>query len=118
MSGSHPHNEAEACSSLDDRHFCFVNLPAAASKALVLSSIPEMPAPLNTLLIDGSFEELSEELAQYIDDIRKRQGEDNSNLRGEIAPLLEKEQQDDVLKKLVSSSAALNAAPEKGKHIS
>ena len=73
-----------------------------------------MPAPSNTLLIDGSFEELSEELAQYIDDIRKRQGEEASNTRSEIARLLEQGSQDDVLKKLVSSSVTLNAAPEKG----
>ena len=73
-----------------------------------------MPAPVNTLLIDGSFEELSEELAQYCDDIKKKQGDDTSNARTEIAPFLEQGRQDDVLKKLVTTSAALNAAPEKG----
>lgn len=73
-----------------------------------------MPAPINTLLIDGSFEELSEELAQYIDDIRKKQGDDSANTKGEITPLLKSGQQDEVLKKLVVSSSALNAAPEKG----
>ncbi|MCJ1334458.1 hypothetical protein MMC10_011169 [Thelotrema lepadinum] len=72
-----------------------------------------MPAPVNTLLIDGSFEELSEELAQYCDDIKKKQGDEASSTRTEIAPLLEQGRQDDALKKLVTNSAALNAAPEK-----
>ena len=73
-----------------------------------------MPGSVNTLLIDGSFEELSEELAQYCDDIKKKQGDDTSNTRTEITTFLEQGRQDDVLKKLVTSGAALNAAPEKG----
>ena len=73
-----------------------------------------MPAPVNTLLIDGSFEELVEEFAQYIDDISKKQGDEASDIRGEVGALLEKEQQDEVLKRLVTSSSVLNAAPEKG----
>lgn len=76
-----------------------------------------MPAPINTLLIDGSFEELSDELAHYIDEIKKRQGEENSSLHTEIAQLLEQSQKDDALKKLVTGSAALNSAPEKGECI-
>ena len=91
-----------------------------------------MPAPTNTLLIEGSFAELSEELAQYIDNINKVESE--KGLQAEIAPTLEQlrsqeqieevpdasqqEQivkvREDVLKKLVSASSALNAAPEKG----
>lgn len=73
-----------------------------------------MPAPVNTLLIDGSFDELSDELAHYLDDIRKKQGDDSANLQAEIAPLLEQKQQDEVLRKLVTGSNALNTAPEKG----
>ena len=73
-----------------------------------------MPAPVNTLLIDGSFEELSEELAQYIDDLKKKQSDEAANTRTEIAPFLEQGRQDDILKKLVANSIALNAAPEKG----
>ena len=73
-----------------------------------------MPAPINTLLIDGSFEELSEELATYIDDIKKKQGDDSSNVQGEVAPLLQQGQKDNALKKLVAASGTLNAAPEKG----
>lgn len=73
-----------------------------------------MPALLNTLLIDGSFEELSEELAQYIDDIKKKQGDEAASTRNDITPFLQQGKQDDVLKKLVLSSISLNAAPEKG----
>ena len=91
-----------------------------------------MPAPTNTLLIEGSFAELSEELAQYIDNINKVEGD--KGVQAEIAPTLEQlrsqeqseeafeashqeqivKARDDVLKKLVSASTALNAAPEKG----
>ncbi|KAI2732285.1 hypothetical protein DTO012A7_4815 [Penicillium roqueforti] len=80
-----------------------------------------MPAPTNTLLIEGSFTELADEFAQYIDALRKE-----GSLQSEIAPLLEPlrqqeqsegeadlKQRDEVLKKLVSSATALNSAPEK-----
>ncbi|OQD71258.1 hypothetical protein PENPOL_c001G07775 [Penicillium polonicum] len=80
-----------------------------------------MPAPTNTLLIEGSFSELADEFAQYIDALRKE-----GSLQSEIAPLLEPlrqqeqsegeadlKQRDEVLKKLVSSATALNSAPEK-----
>ena len=92
-----------------------------------------MPASTNTLLIEGSFAELADELAQYIDAIRKTQSE-GSSLQTEVAPALEQlreqeqaeeelssaqrqqilEQRDSVLKKLVVAAVALNAAPEKG----
>ncbi|CAG8096574.1 unnamed protein product [Penicillium olsonii] len=80
-----------------------------------------MPAPSNTLLIEGSFSELADEFAQYIDALRKE-----GSLQSEIAPLLEPlrqqeqsegeadlKQRDEVLKKLVSSATALSSAPEK-----
>ncbi|KAF7718372.1 Eukaryotic translation initiation factor 3 subunit M [Penicillium ucsense] len=80
-----------------------------------------MPAPTNTLLIEGSFSELAEEFAQYIDTLRKE-----GSLQSEIAPLLEPirqqeqsegeadlKQRDEVLKKLVGAAAVLNGAPEK-----
>ncbi|EEP82920.1 conserved hypothetical protein [Uncinocarpus reesii 1704] len=90
-----------------------------------------MAIPTNTLLIEGSFSELAEELAHYIDTIRKTQTE--GSVHAEIAPILdslrEREQseeeasqtqqqqvlkdRDEALKKLVVASAALNAAPEK-----
>ncbi|KAI9841468.1 MAG: hypothetical protein M1837_000686 [Sclerophora amabilis] len=72
-----------------------------------------MPGPTNTLLIEGAFEELAEELAQYLDSIRRTHGDESSNVHGEVSPLLEQGQRDDVLKKLVTASAALNSAPEK-----
>lgn len=81
-----------------------------------------MPAPTNTLLIEGSFSELAEEFAQYIDTLRKE-----GSLQSEIAPLLEPirlqeqsegepdlKQHDEVLKKLVGAATVLNGAPEKG----
>lgn len=94
-----------------------------------------MPAPSRTLLIEGSFTELAEEFAQYIDNIRKSQ-QNESNLQAEIAPALtelselQKQEQEDelspekndhivelrttVMKTLVVASPALNSAPEKG----
>ena len=73
-----------------------------------------MPGSTNTLLIEGTFEELVDELAHYIDDVRKKQSEDSASLRSEITPLLEQGQKDEALKKLVTSSSILNSAPEKG----
>lgn len=88
-----------------------------------------MPAPSNTLLIEGSFAELADELAQYIDTVCK--SEAGSGVQSQIATTLgeirEKEQaeepadpasiqtqKDEVLKKVVGKAAALNSAPEKG----
>jgi hypothetical protein len=62
----------------------------------------------NTLLIEGSFEELSEELAVYID------GLSQSSVQTEVAPLLKEGNKVDALKKIVTASSALNSAPEKG----
>lgn len=83
-----------------------------------------MPAPTNTLLIEGTFTELCEELAQYIDVLRKNEG---PSVHAEVAPLLEPlrqqeqneqepdlKQRDEVLKKIVSAAAVLNSAPENG----
>ncbi|KAF1815578.1 PCI-domain-containing protein [Eremomyces bilateralis CBS 781.70] len=70
-----------------------------------------MPAPSNTLLIEGSFEELAEELAVYIDNLRKDEG---AKIQADVAPLLQQEgSKDEVMKKLVIGSSALNNAPEK-----
>ena len=73
-----------------------------------------MPSPANTLLIEGSFEELADELAHYIDEIQRKLVPENANTQAEIAPLLEKGQKDEVLKRLVVSSEVLNTGPEKG----
>ncbi|CAI7579210.1 unnamed protein product [Penicillium pancosmium] len=80
-----------------------------------------MPAPTTTLLIEGSFSELAEEFANYIDSLRKE-----GSLQSEIAPLLQpireqeqsegepdQKQYDEVLKKIVGAATALNGAPEK-----
>ncbi|KAI9772236.1 MAG: hypothetical protein M1840_000985 [Geoglossum simile] len=74
-----------------------------------------MASPSNTLFIDAPFEDLADELALYIDNLRKAQGVDQgAGLQVDIAPLLEQGQRDEALKKLVVAGAALNGAPEKG----
>jgi len=73
-----------------------------------------MPGPKNTLLIEGSFDELTDEFAHYLDGLKKAQGDEASNLQGESAELLKENKKDEVLKKLVVGSQALNQAPEKG----
>ncbi|KAF3006030.1 hypothetical protein E8E13_010702 [Curvularia kusanoi] len=72
-----------------------------------------MPGPKNTLLIEGSFEELTDEFAQYIDTLKKSQGDESSNVQQETADLLKENKKDEVLKKLVVGAQALNQAPEK-----
>jgi translation initiation factor 3 subunit M len=88
-----------------------------------------MPGPSNTLLIEGSFGELADELAQYLDTVSK--SEAGSGVQSEISSTLgeirEKEQaeepvdpasiqkqKDEVLKKIVGKAVVLNSAPEKG----
>lgn len=75
---------------------------------------PSMPGPTTTLLIEGSFEELTDELAQYIDNLKKTHGDENSSIQAECEALLKDNQKDEVLKKLVMGSQTLNQAPEKG----
>jgi hypothetical protein len=75
-----------------------------------------MAGPKNTLLIEGTFEELTDEFAQYIDALKKSQGDESSNLQGEAADLLKENKKDELLKKLVVGGQALNQAPEKGMH--
>lgn len=73
-----------------------------------------MPGPATTLLIEGTFEELADELAQYIDSLKKSQGDENSAIQSATADLLKENKKDEVLKQLVMGSQALNQAPEKG----
>lgn len=73
-----------------------------------------MPMLANPLLIEGSFEELADELALYIDDLKKKSSEDAASIRAEIAKLLEQGQKDETLRKLATASAVLNSAPERG----
>ncbi|KAL3423915.1 eukaryotic translation initiation factor 3, subunit M [Phlyctema vagabunda] len=53
------------------------------------------------VFIEGSFQELAQELAEYL------------NIGPEIQPLLAENKKDDALKKLVTASPSLNASPEK-----
>jgi len=69
-----------------------------------------MPPPTNTLIVEGTFEELVDELGAYIDNLRK----DGEPIQPEVSKLLQDGKQEDALKKLVGSSAVLNTAPEKG----
>ena len=104
----------------------FHSLPLSLFSFLFIltATILTMPAPTTTLLIEGSFSELAEEFAQYLDALRK---DDASNIQADIVPLLQPprqreqneeqpdlKQRDEILKKLVSGAASLNAAPEKG----
>lgn len=77
-----------------------------------------MPGLPRLSLVEGGFEELSLELATYLDSIK---GE-GSNVVAEITPLLaepgkedrpQETDKDAVLKRLVSASSALNSAPER-----
>ncbi|KAF2454891.1 eukaryotic translation initiation factor 3 subunit M [Lineolata rhizophorae] len=72
-----------------------------------------MPAPTTTLLIEGSFEELADELAHYVDNLKKTHGDESSNIQSEIQPLLQDDKKVDTLKKIVAASSVLNSAPEK-----
>jgi len=74
-----------------------------------------MPGAKTTLLIEGTFEELTDEFAQYIDSLKKSQGDESANLQAECTELLKENKKDDVLKKLVVGGQALNQAPEKGR---
>ncbi|KAH8815352.1 PCI domain-containing protein [Xylogone sp. PMI_703] len=60
-----------------------------------------MSPALQQVFIDGSFQELAQELAGYL------------NIAPEIEPLLAENQKDEALKKIVTASSALNSAPEK-----
>ena len=89
--------------------------PSSSTARQTEAAPTKMPGPSNTLLIEGSFDELADELAHYIDEVQKKQSPDSANTQAEITPLLEKGQKDEVLKKLVAASDALNSAPEKGR---
>ncbi|EME80352.1 uncharacterized protein MYCFIDRAFT_183537 [Pseudocercospora fijiensis CIRAD86] len=76
-----------------------------------------MPGFPRLSLVEGSFEELALELAQYLDNAKE-----GSNVAAEITPLLadaEKSERpadsdrENALKKLVTGSAVLNSAPER-----
>ncbi|KAK5952657.1 hypothetical protein OHC33_006249 [Knufia fluminis] len=78
----------------------------------------------STLLIEGSFPELAEELAQYLDSLKEGAGV-ASSIETELGQIREAESQespdsasiqkarDDVLKKIITKATILNAAPER-----
>lgn len=80
----------------------------------------------STLLIEGSFPELAEELAQYLDTLSEGAGILTS-IEGDLNSIREAESQesdeaqsiqkskDDVLKKIITKATVLNGAPERGK---
>ncbi|KAK8020988.1 PCI-domain-containing protein [Apiospora arundinis] len=53
------------------------------------------------VFVDGTFNELAQEMAEYV------------KIGDEVKPLIEKDQQDEVLKKIIVASSALNQVPEK-----
>lgn len=69
-----------------------------------------MVTTVNTLLVDGTFDDQVAELAEYIDNLRPNE----SPLSAEIAPMLEKGEKEDVMEKIVEASSVLSLAPEKG----
>ncbi|TID27654.1 eukaryotic translation initiation factor 3 subunit M [Venturia nashicola] len=71
-----------------------------------------MPFPNRTLLIEGTIEELADELAIYIDDLRQKQNVEGA-IQPEVNSLLQEKKAEDALKKLVGASSILNSAPEK-----
>jgi hypothetical protein len=96
-----------------------------------------MPGPSKTLLTEGSFTELAEEFAKYIDNLKSQQNDEGSSLSSQVATQLSElsqlqtqeqegegltEEQDDemmegreaVMKVLVAACSVLNTAPEKG----
>lgn len=82
---------------------------------------------ISTLLIEGSFPELAEELAQYLDSLSEGAGV-NAGIEPELSQIREAETEessenasiqklrDDVLKKIITKATLLNAAPERGKN--
>jgi len=65
------------------------------------AALYEMAPSTQQVFIDGTFADLAQELAEYL------------NIGAEIQPLLEENKKDDALKKLVTASTALNSSPEK-----
>jgi len=111
-----PHHIDNAFSSAKSSRIAHLqdnaNKPAVYTNRQIPNTA-DMPSAVNTLLIEGSFEELCEELAQYIDNVSSTQGQQTS-VQQEIQPLLQEGKKEDALKKVVSASPALNNAPERG----
>ena len=61
-------------------------------------------------MVEGSFYDQVDELAQYLDTVKQTPGV----LSGELAPLVERDEKDEIVKRLVDASSVLSQAPEKG----
>ena len=82
---------------------------------------------ISTLLIEGSFAELAEELAQFIDGLSEDAGV-AASIESELGQLREQDTQEtpdkaiieksrnDVLKKIITKATILNNAPERGNY--
>ena len=90
----------------------YYSAPGTISSFNILHSQTHI-MPANTILIEGSFEELCTELTQYIDQTNKTTGQE-SNLEADVEPLLKEDKKEDALKKVITASPALNNAPERG----
>lgn len=60
-----------------------------------------MAPPTQHVFIDGNFADLALEISQYL------------NVADDVQPLIDSNQKDEALKKIVTASVALNASPEK-----
>src|SRR5436305_14936546 len=69
-----------------------------------------MATAVNTMLVEGVFEDQVLELAEYFDNLRP----DEASLVKEITPMVEKGEKEDAMEKLVEASSILSSAPEKG----
>jgi translation initiation factor 3 subunit M len=96
-------------SSLSDTSTSALSVTVVPQK--VSSLLTDMAAITQQVFIDGTFEDLADELAAYIDNVKKV--DDAEGVRAEIKPLLAANKKDDTLKKLITASPVLNAAPEK-----
>jgi translation initiation factor 3 subunit M len=78
-------------------------VPIRASVEFTRTNQDRMAAPHQPQLVfvDGSFEELAQEMADFL------------NVGDDVKALIEKKQKDDILKKLIIASPALHSIPEK-----
>jgi hypothetical protein len=67
-----------------------------------------MTLPTNTLMIDGNVDDLTVELAKYIDSLQK-----SDAIQPEVTRLIKEQRLEDALKVLVLHADTLNSAPEK-----
>lgn len=70
-----------------------------------------MATEINTLMVEGTFDDQIIELAQYIDTISKTNPSQGLSL--DIENFVENDQKEEALKKTVAASAALSSAPER-----